>query len=968
MDYKDFSRNELIQKISSLEQELSQARQEADSSPPFNHPVPLPLNLIEYSSDIVALLDASFNVIYHNPATSKITGFSPEYFRINNFTSIFDPDDGEQIKKQMVSDFDKKIPSSTYTAKIITRDKTVKWLELIVDRFFDKNGNFLNSVVVGRDITSRLDNQKEINNFFNLPLHILLIAKSDGTILRTNPAWNDVLGYSEKEIAGANFLNFVHPDDIQKTIDEMGKLQTGETLFYFENRYLDRSGNYHWLLWSGLFLNQEGVYYGIAHDITERKNAENALKLNEKELSSILANPEGYLIYQLHNSRDQQETQVTKVSPSIIDVLGIDPSNKYNFNKWFEILHPEDLPLLLEAHQRGSLPPFQLDIQVRFIHKKKGLRWGHIRSNGTPYEDNPSLIEYANGIIFDITEQKRIEEALRDSEMKLKAISENAPGIVFQFKMDKSKNFTFPYVSQGISILYGLSKEEISKDASSFLEKVYKDDRQQFYSSILESAEHLSPFHLSFRITNKENSIKWLNTRSLPFKQPDDSIIWMGIAIDITEQKMAEQALLESENTLMAIFNHAPVVMMLLDENTEIIALNNTGLYYAGKKPEQAIGMRGGDLLNCIGTLNNPHGCGAGPRCKTCTIRNTVAETLFTGDSRHKIEADIMVQNDLENETRTVLVSSSMVNLNSGNRILVTIDDITDRKKIENRLVEYKEHLEEIVEERTRELQLSNSLLEDEIKKQKESEQKVKESLEKEKELNRLKTEFVSMVSHEFRTPLTSILASADLLEINGKKENYDKYFNHIYKIQASVENMTRMLNDVLAISRAERGRMLFAAASTNLSELCLDIVEEERRRLSREKFIDFSYNAVEKYSSLDPNLIRQFLGNIISNSIKFTPAEGKISLTVNDTGTEIIFIVEDEGIGISSEEQSKIMEPFVRGSEVENIPGTGLGMTIIQNAVEMHNGKLTFRSEHKKGSKFIVTLPVEKNLSSKEK
>jgi PAS domain S-box-containing protein len=235
-------------------------------------------------------------------------------------------------------------------------------------------------------------------------------------------------------------------------------------------------------------------------------------------------------------------------------------------------------------------------------------------------------------------------------------------------------------------------------------------------------------------------------------------------------------------------------------------------------------------------------------------------------------------------------------------------------------------------------------------------------SLEKERELNELKSGFISMASHEFRTPLTTILASADLLEILGPKWDEDKYKKHIAKIQTAVSYMTDLINDVLIINRAETGKMNFSPSEVNLYNLIRESIDNFRTTSGNGIEFNLQYNASQKTYYLDLKLIMQIITNLISNAVKYSPAGGDINIAVSNAGSMLKIKVSDFGIGISEDDQKHLFHPFYRGKNIENIPGTGLGLSIVQKAVEMHNGKIFFESTEGKGTTFTIFIPLIDN------
>jgi signal transduction histidine kinase len=239
-------------------------------------------------------------------------------------------------------------------------------------------------------------------------------------------------------------------------------------------------------------------------------------------------------------------------------------------------------------------------------------------------------------------------------------------------------------------------------------------------------------------------------------------------------------------------------------------------------------------------------------------------------------------------------------------------------------------------------------------------EDEVRTELKKEKELSELKSRFISMASHEFRTPLCTILSSADLLETYGKKWSEDKKTEHLQRIQSAVERMTQLLDDVLLIGKAEAGKLEFQPAPMNLDKFCTDLVEElQQGKSSSQHTITFVKRGHYTTTLMDEKLLRHILSNLISNAIKYSTPGSNIYFEVNCQEEEAIFLIKDSGIGIPKEDQQRLFESFHRAKNVGTIPGTGLGLAIVKKSLDLHSGKITVDSIVGGGTTFIIRLPL---------
>jgi len=310
-------------------------------------------------------------------------------------------------------------------------------------------------------------------------------------------------------------------------------------------------------------------------------------------------------------------------------------------------------------------------------------------------------------------------------------------------------------------------------------------------------------------------------------------------------------------------------------------------------------------------------------------------------------------------------VEVSLSNYKSGetNFVLAFISDITRRKEIENSVIRQQKELEEInlkIEELNDELEqkvvLRTSQLEEAMRELEQSKDELAQALSKEKELGDLKSRFVSMASHEFRTPLSTILSSASLVAKYIQGDEQDKRDKHIQRIKSAVHNLTDILNEFLSIGKIEDGKIITHFARFSIKELLTNICGELQGIAKKGQQIVCDYEGNTEVF-LDVTLLRNVFINLLSNAIKFSPENGRILLhsKVEDEG--IVFTISDSGLGISEEDQEHLFERFFRGKNATNIQGTGLGLHIVGKYVELMNGRIECVSELEKGTTFIITF-----------
>jgi PAS domain S-box-containing protein len=234
----------------------------------------------------------------------------------------------------------------------------------------------------------------------------------------------------------------------------------------------------------------------------------------------------------------------------------------------------------------------------------------------------------------------------------------------------------------------------------------------------------------------------------------------------------------------------------------------------------------------------------------------------------------------------------------------------------------------------------------------------LRQALAKEKELSELKTRFVSMASHEFRTPLATIQAASDLLKHYSHKMSEDSKQERIDKIQMQVKNMTELLEGVLTLGKVESGKLTLQPALTDLSDFCAELLGELSSTLFNHHKFDFAVIGTPRQFCLDQKLLRQLLTNLISNAIKYSPLSDLVSIKLFFEEDVVRIVVSDRGIGIPLEDIEHIFESFSRGSNVGTISGTGLGLAIAKASAELLGGKFDVQSQVNVGTVFTVSIP----------
>ncbi|MBS1600858.1 MAG: PAS domain-containing sensor histidine kinase [Bacteroidetes bacterium] len=311
-----------------------------------------------------------------------------------------------------------------------------------------------------------------------------------------------------------------------------------------------------------------------------------------------------------------------------------------------------------------------------------------------------------------------------------------------------------------------------------------------------------------------------------------------------------------------------------------------------------------------------------------------------------------------------VEVSLSFYNQKGESYVIAFVVDITARKKSEQELMNQKRQLELVTEDMKKlnteletKVEQRTLILREALQELEKSQTELSETLNKEKELNEIKSRFVSMASHEFRTPLSTVISSASLISRYTTTEDQDKRDKHIKRIKDSVRHLNVLLEDFLSLGKLEEGKIRADVSEFDVPEFMEEVVDEMKSSLGDQYIIQTLIDGGQKFIS-DKRLLKNVLINLISNAAKFSGDDKTIWLNIHNDGDSMRLIVEDHGIGISEDDQQHLFTSFFRGKNVINIEGTGLGLHIVKRYIDLLHGRIELTSELAKGTKINIEVP----------
>jgi PAS domain S-box-containing protein len=462
-------------------------------------------------------------------------------------------------------------------------------------------------------------------------------------------------------------------------------------------------------------------------------------------------------------------------------------------------------------------------------------------------------------------------------------------------------------------------------------------DSQHLFEQFVEAVTAGKAFQCEGKDIRKDGSVFDVEMRGIPWKY-QDKLHTLTIVRDITERKQLHEILDRKQRNLEAIFDAAPLGMMLVDDQGLVKRVNNVVAKLVHRDFSEILNKQPGEGLACIHASDHPDGCGHGLSCSSCPVGDTFERALNSWQAVRGVEVHASLLVDGEEFKPWLEISAEPAFIDGSKHVVLAIQDITKRKGAERELERINHELEVAIERANRLAQEANIA-------------------------NSGKSQFLANMSHEIRTPMNAIIGFSQMLAEGDLAKEQQEYADIICE---SGRNLLELINDILDLSRIEAGKLDVEVAECSLKRL-LARTEAVMRHAALEKGLKFG---IREEGDLPANIrtdsdrLQQCLVNLAANAIKFTE-EGhvcvKVSLEGRNDEPYIRFDVEDTGIGIPQEKLEKIFESFtqVDGSATRKYGGTGLGLAITRQLTELLGGQLTVSSREGKGSTFALIIPA---------
>ena len=733
----------------------------------------------------------------------------------------------------------------------------------------------------------------------------IVIVKSDGKIIKANAFAEKLFGYSQNELEGQsvdvlvpNALRSRHAHHRNSYHKRPVERVMGAGLDLFAKRKNGETFPVEISLGHTEF-NGEKIAIAYINNIAVRKK--------ERETAQMYLDIAGSMMVVIDT-----EEKITLLNQRGEEVLGVSAQEVVGKN-WFELFISNEEREEVRTIFRRLMDEKEKNVEYfeNYVLTKNGdkrLIWWHNRVLLNEKDEVQGTI--SSGV--DITEQKATEALNRD----ISKIVEESLNEIFIFEEDSLK---FVQVNEGGRKNLGYTQEELNNLTPIDIKPEF--DKNTFLK-LVEPLVNEQQERLIFKtIHERKDKTTYPVEIHLQYASLGGKPVFVAIVVDITKQRNNEAKILEySQGLERKVKERTSELEKSQLKLTEAQSIAKMGHWDFFPSEDKVVFSKGMYQIYGLPLDSEP----------SIDLVNSLIHQEDIAMVNEEINRAIQNKKSISILHRILLPKGKLKYVRSNIQAPV-FDD-------KGKLIKLFGVLKDITLEKESELQLH-------------------EALNKEKELGLLKSRFVSMASHEFRTPLSSILSSAELIEMYIQAGKLEKTGKNISRIKNSVRNLTGILNDFLSLEKLEAGKIEVQRTEINLTEFLDELHEEIKPILLLDQELLFNISVGESIQ-LDPYLLKNILINLLSNAIKYSPNATPVTLTIVEEKDKYIFKVIDNGIGIPEGDKQHMFSRFFRASNVENIKGTGLGLTIVKRYLDLMGGEIGFESDFGKGTTFFFYLP----------
>ncbi|SHG96575.1 PAS domain S-box-containing protein [Chryseolinea serpens] len=609
----------------------------------------------------------------------------------------------------------------------------------------------------------------------------------------------------------------------------------------------------------------------------------------------------GYWTYDTEADRAEWNDQTRKI-------FGVSPAYQPALQSYLALVYPDDQQRVKDDALRAITKGELFNVEHRIIRKDDGsLRWVHVRADFVQNENDARLML---GVIQDVSDRKTFEEVLLEYNQRYEILSRATNDAIW----DRDIEHDAEVWNHGIETIFGYADRQISTATEWWKEKIHPEDFERVTLEIGQAFAQLRTNWISqYRYRCADGTYKYVLNRAYIIYQDERPVRMIGSMQDITGQKEFERSITAIARELSELIQHANAPIFGSDRNGYINEWNRVTEELTGYSKNEMLGK---NIGLCI---RDDH------RQEFMLL----LERVFKGSPLDNLQLPMMSKDQRD----LIFLLNTTPRRNSEQQIMGVLmvgQNITE-------LIEYRVNLEAKVQERTRELN---------------------EALRKEKELVEMKSRFVSIASHEFRTPLSTIALATGFLRKHREKISSDDFVKKLATIEKQVDHMTYLLDDILMIGKSDAGKIKTKYTPVDIETFFQQTAREVEESMRTHQVQIFIQCSVKSFAA-DEKLLRNILINLITNAIKFSPDQKSVMLRVTNSPDFLKVEVKDKGIGITPEDQQNIFSAFHRGANVGTIQGTGLGLSIVKKAVDLLAGQIHLSSQAGDGTSFTVTLPL---------